>query len=592
MDRDLGFRAGTIWSFERVSAAVQTEGRGLARQGARALDWCARHGLELADERALSDPGRSAYHGRHLRRGGPLDLFMEMAERELLGADPVLLVEAIDRLSRLKAREALEAVFLRLINAGVTIVTLMDGQFYNRERCDADGTALIMLTLKCQAAHEYSLHLADRQRDNWSAVRRELGQGQVSRRRQHAPSWLDWDAQRGHWDFNDRSRSVLRAMLLLREHGYTHVAKTLNEEGLPTLGRSARWSASNLSSLVRNAHQIWGGVAIRPEGAWKPLARGPLGELRKRSGELYDERAQRGVVRGGKSEVLEIVDGVFPALMPRQQVEEVVALISSRHRGQRHPGPQSQLHWIGRGLTRCACGGSLSTCVGGHPPDRLIRYLACRERNNSERCRRPYLPMESVLAVLLSRLTPANLAQLSGMVDLGVEQTRLSRRIDELLASKALISEQIDNLQASLASAAEMDPEQFRVIAEPLGQRIREKRLEAEAMTAELAQRRAELSQCESPLALEAIEQVIEPLKARLLAGTSSRDERYRVNSVLRQLGLTIHVDSEQMQLGLQMSGGPIDWQPLDVRAALELLADGVSGVDYAAEGSAIVAAG
>lgn len=591
MDRDLGFRAGTIWSFERVSAAVQAEGRGLVRQGNRAADWCARHGLELADERLLSDPGRSAYHGKHLRRGGPLDVFMELAERELLGPDPVLLVEAIDRLSRLKARQALEAVFLRLINAGVTIVTLMDGQFYNRERCDADGTALVMLTLKCQAAHEYSLHLADRQRDNWSAVRGELKQGVVKRRRQFAPSWLDWDETTQTWQFNAKAASVLRAMTLLREHGLSHVSKVLNDEGLPTLGRSKRWTASNLSSLVRNAHQIWGGVAIRPEGAWKPLERGPLGEIRKSNGDLYDPRAGQSRVRGALREDREICDGAFPSLMSQREVEEVLALVSSRHRGQQHPGPLTQLHWIGRGLTRCACGGSMSTCKGGQP-HRPIRYVACRERHNSERCRRPFLPMEGVLAVLLSRLTLQELSQLNGTVDLGQEQSRLRHRIDELLGEQELMKEQIANLQGSLAAAAELGPEAFAAAAEALTRRITERRSQLEAVTEELAQTRAELSRCDSPLALETVERVIEPLKAALLSGKATRDERYQVNAALRQIGLMIHLDSEAMQMGLQLSGGAIEWQPIDFELALEMLAAGTSDVSYATSGSEIVAAG
>ena len=88
MDRDLGFKAGTIWSFERVSHILQAKGAGLARQGCDAQSWCDQYGLELADEHTLSDPGKSAYHAKHMRKGGPLDRFLELADRRLLASIP------------------------------------------------------------------------------------------------------------------------------------------------------------------------------------------------------------------------------------------------------------------------------------------------------------------------------------------------------------------------------------------------------------------------------------------------------------------------------------------------------------------------
>ena len=92
----------------------------------------------------------------------------------------------------MQSRKALEGVFLRLINANVTIVTIEDNNFYNKKKCDEDGSALIMLVLKCQAAHEYSARLARRQNTTGKKFARP-STGVVTRKNQNAPTWVSWD---------------------------------------------------------------------------------------------------------------------------------------------------------------------------------------------------------------------------------------------------------------------------------------------------------------------------------------------------------------------------------------------------------------
>ena len=160
------------------------------------------------------------------------------------------------------------------------------------------------------------------------------------------------------------------------------------------------------------------------------------------------------MVRGGAKEPKEIVEGVFPPILPKKEVEEVVSIIAARNRTKNRPGPNTKMHWIGRGLTRCACGGSMSTCIGGHPPNALIRYIACRARDSSAKpCRRPYLPMDHVLAVVLSRLSLDSLLQLSGKGDAEGEAVRLRSQIDRLLLKKEQINtERLNILGRALAA--------------------------------------------------------------------------------------------------------------------------------------------
>ena len=171
-------------------------------------------------------------------------------------------------------------------------MTVADNNFYNKEKIDEDGTALIMLVLKCQAAHEYSKSLAQRQEYNWEENRKRLQQGEVTRKKQNAPSWVSWDEKTQRWELNSKSAAILRAMELLRNHGYSQTAKTLNEEGFKPM-RASIWTSSTLSTMIRNFSPGLWAVAVRPKGSWKPLERGPNGELQDGSGRFYDPRAQR-----------------------------------------------------------------------------------------------------------------------------------------------------------------------------------------------------------------------------------------------------------------------------------------------------------
>ncbi len=119
-----------VFSYERVSSALQAEqGRGLERQATAADSWCAARVLQIDD--GLSDAGISAFKGDNVAKGA-LGKFLAMAQAENLGDGPVLLVKAIDRLSRQEALDNLPDVLLGLVRAGVTIVSLEDGQEFSR----------------------------------------------------------------------------------------------------------------------------------------------------------------------------------------------------------------------------------------------------------------------------------------------------------------------------------------------------------------------------------------------------------------------------------------------------------------------------
>ena len=190
----------TAFSYTRVSTGRQaSDGGGLERQSDDAQLWCERNGYALDTDLDLSDAGASAFKGDHLE--GALGRFLQMARDGRLPKESVLLVEAIDRLSRLEALDGLMDVCGALIRSGVAIHTLEDDQTYSRQTLAEDGTKLIVLVVKAQAAHDYSRRLSRRIVKSWEQTVEKQRQGVVVRGN-HSPFWIDYDAASNSFSIN------------------------------------------------------------------------------------------------------------------------------------------------------------------------------------------------------------------------------------------------------------------------------------------------------------------------------------------------------------------------------------------------------
>ena len=121
----------TAYSYKRWSSAIQGKGHTDERQTELAEEYAAREGLILDTKRNMSDSGVSGYSGKNVKDGA-LGAFLKAIEAGEIAPGSFLLVEDVDRLSRLPIMEAL-AVFQQIIGAGITVVTLRDGQKYSTE---------------------------------------------------------------------------------------------------------------------------------------------------------------------------------------------------------------------------------------------------------------------------------------------------------------------------------------------------------------------------------------------------------------------------------------------------------------------------
>src|SRR3954451_17791261 len=116
------------YSYIRFSRPEQLKGDSRRRQLEASQAFALAHILDLDD--SLRDLGVSAFRGKN-KSEGALKRFLDLVHDGKIARGSYLLVESLDRLSREQVMSALK-LFLSIIDAGITIVTLADGQVYSQ----------------------------------------------------------------------------------------------------------------------------------------------------------------------------------------------------------------------------------------------------------------------------------------------------------------------------------------------------------------------------------------------------------------------------------------------------------------------------
>jgi len=155
------------YSYIRFSTPDQILGDSLRRQTEASNQYAIEHGLTLDETLNIRDLGVSAFKGNNFETGA-LGQFLVAIDDGRVAKDSYLLVESLDRLSRLPVTEAL-AIFQAIIGRGITIVTLIDSAIYSKERLRNDWTPLLIALVTMSRAHEESAVKSRRIKAAWEA---------------------------------------------------------------------------------------------------------------------------------------------------------------------------------------------------------------------------------------------------------------------------------------------------------------------------------------------------------------------------------------------------------------------------------------
>lgn len=221
-----------VYSYLRFSDPRQAAGSSVDRQTEYARRWAAERGLELDAALSMRDEGLSAYHQRHVTQGA-LGVFLQAITDGRIAPGSVLIVEALDRLSRAEPILA-QAQLSQIVGAGITVVTASDGREYNREGLRAQPMDLVYSLLLMIQAHKESETKSVRVR---AAIRRQCdgwiaGTYRGIIRNGKDPAWVRWNGSAFEL-VPERAEAVRTAIaqFKLGEGGY-RVLKALNAHSL------------------------------------------------------------------------------------------------------------------------------------------------------------------------------------------------------------------------------------------------------------------------------------------------------------------------------------------------------------------------
>lgn len=241
--------ANVAFSYLRFSTPEQSSGDSHRRQLAMAVKYASDHHLKLDQSLSFRDLGVSAYRGKNAKEGS-LRAFLDAIEHNLVPPNSFLLVESLDRLSRDRILAA-QGLFLQIVQAGVTIVTLVDQRSYSLESLNRNPLDLIISLVSMMRANEESEMKSRRIRAAFDIKREQLAVTPWSAR---CPGWLRLDKQSNKFVVIEERAEIVRGIYrdVLAGVGHPTIVRRLNEDQVPLFGHGNQRGKIWQITLIRH----------------------------------------------------------------------------------------------------------------------------------------------------------------------------------------------------------------------------------------------------------------------------------------------------------------------------------------------------
>lgn len=242
------------YSYLRFSSPQQAAGDSVRRQVEKTAQWCQRNKVELDSSMKLRDEGVSAFKGKN--RENPdthaLAAFLDAVRTGRVPRGSYLVVESLDRLSREKIRPAL-TLLLNLIECGIKVVQLLPAEVVYDE--DVEPMQLLMAVMELNRGHSESKVKSERVGAAWAKKQREAGERIVTKR---LPGWVH--LRNGKLELDPAKVAVVRRIfqLAISGHGVNAIARELNADDIPTMGRKVflnrkvRWNETVVYHVLKS----------------------------------------------------------------------------------------------------------------------------------------------------------------------------------------------------------------------------------------------------------------------------------------------------------------------------------------------------
>ncbi|TXG01906.1 recombinase family protein [Massilia arenae] len=247
------------YSYSRFSSDAQRPGTSIVRQQTLAEKWCEEHKIPLSTDR-FKDEAVSGFSGANLESGA-LARFIALVKAGEIEAGSYLILESLDRLTRLNAWQA-SGLLQELVGLGIIVVTLRPEM-----RFDHNSTAIDLLQaiLHMDNAHKESARKSDLGKGEWE-TRFRLARETKRHIGNRVSNWLTLDKQAGTYYLNEHAFAVGRIFeLCLDGLGSTAISQTLNAEGYRTFNKGKRWGTTAVLTILKNRAAI-GELALKDGG--------------------------------------------------------------------------------------------------------------------------------------------------------------------------------------------------------------------------------------------------------------------------------------------------------------------------------------
>lgn len=234
---------GLVYSYLRFSSKQQADGDSKRRQAEEGQKWIEKHKHTLAPM-VLHDLGVSAFKGKNVVVGA-LGRFLETIRAGDVKPGSILLVEALDRLSRQGVRKA-QTLFNEILDAGVDIVCLYPYEMRFTGGEENDLTGVLIPIIAFHLAHIESLQKSKRVSEHWAEVRKDVSQGKFVGRK--LPAWIQWTGSA--FVLNEHAETLHGAIKRILDGSTVgRVLKWLNSERKP-MGSKSHWSWTHLRRVL------------------------------------------------------------------------------------------------------------------------------------------------------------------------------------------------------------------------------------------------------------------------------------------------------------------------------------------------------
>jgi DNA invertase Pin-like site-specific DNA recombinase len=217
-----------VISYTRFSSKRQAKGDSFRRQTEMSAKWCRENGYELDTVLHYEDLGVSAWSGANTEIGAFSEI-LQLAKHGKIPSGSILIIEALDRLTRQSLRAAIP-LFIEILNTGLTVVTLVDGKRWTADSLDNMAEFMLSVLLLSRGFEE-SERKSGRLREKYEEARRTESREPFGA----APGWLVRESKSAPWTIVEEKAESVRKVFNMAIAGYgsPQIAKRANTEKWP-----------------------------------------------------------------------------------------------------------------------------------------------------------------------------------------------------------------------------------------------------------------------------------------------------------------------------------------------------------------------